>query len=62
MSLKISGIQDITLKHNYAKIVVIYEVSPIIFELLRSMLACCSVVETTGHYVLWFPSVFKSNC
>ena len=35
LSLKITRIQSITLKNNYAKIVLICEVSPIIFEIIE---------------------------
>ena len=46
LSLKLSRIQNITLKNNYAKYC----------GLLRSMLTCCkhNLVETTGHFLLWF--------
>ena len=37
LSLKISRIQNITLKKNYAKIVFICEVSPNIFEIIEYM-------------------------
>ena len=38
------------------KIVLICAVSPNIFEIIEEHLAYCkqSVLETTGHFVLWF--------